>query len=339
MARGRGPLLAALTAGVAACGPIPTEVSNAPDERAALPDTGFVPSVGDLDAGALPDAGPQPPADPFEGRGRIETLQVGFLFTDGPQWQADRWVFTDLGADRIYAVRPGERATLLLMPAGRATGLALDSEGELVIAEGGRRRLSRVTEGRTEALLTAFEGRRLNSPNDLIVRKDGTVYFTDPHWGILRDPDARELPFNGVFRIDPSGRVHREWCDPWRGHALTARPNGIALAPDERTAYVSDDRGARIMVFDVEPSGALLGPRAEWATHEGPGGLAVDEAGNVFVASSEGIEAFDRHGAYWGVLALPHASNVAFGGEDGRSLFVTGGETIRRIRLTRPGLP
>ena len=202
------------------------------------------------------------------------------------------------------------------------------------MAEHGRRQVARLeADGGDTSIARRWDSRRLNSPNDLAVRSDGSIYFTDPPWGIVDRPDARELDFNGVFRIDADGELHLEAAWPDRGFDETPRPNGVALSPSETTLYVSDDRGARVWRYDVESTGALRGPTEEIGTRPVPDGLAVDRDGNLFVATSEGVDVFDAEGEPWGLIPVAGASNVAFGDEDGRSLFITAGSSVYRVRL------
>jgi gluconolactonase len=177
-----------------------------------------------------------------------------------------------------------------------------------------------------------FEGARLNQPNDITVRSDGTIYFTDPAFG---DAAAQaELDFRGVFRIAPDGRLTAEY----RGET-SETPNGLALSPDESLLYVTDYAAGLVRVFDVAPDGSLSKART-FANVAGPDGMAVDEDGNLFIASYVGgaIEVFAPDGEQWGIIDLPaSSSNCAFGGADGRTLYITTGPALYRVTLARPG--
>ena len=273
-------------------------------------------------------------ASPLDGIGELEYLELaaGFVFTEGPQWlEAEQTLaFTDIPIDTIYAYSGGT-VTVRRMPSGNANGLAVDASGSLIAAQHGTRSVTR--DG--VAIAEMFEGQRLNSPNDVVVASDGTIYFTDPPFGI--NDNQRELDFMGVFRIAPGGALTVEH----RG-ALTERPNGVALSPDGATLYVADSSAARrVYKFPVLAGGAL-GPREIFTEISGSGdGLAIDAAGNVFVAASAGVEVFAPDGTKWGTITLldTQPSNVAFGDADHKTLYITARTTVQKVRLANAGLP
>jgi gluconolactonase len=285
------------------------------------------PAGDDAPAADAPDFG-----DPLAGAGAVELVQSGFLFTEGPQWREAQGelVFSDVQGNTIYRFPPGGGvAVSLLNPSNNSNGIAIDGAGMLVAAHHGSRN---VTRGGT-AIASTFEGKKLNSPNDVIVADDGTIYFTDPPYGIQ---DAqRELDFCGVFRVSPGGTLTAEY----RG-ALTTRPNGVGLSPDGSTLYVADTSDGKVYRYPVQAGGAL-GARAVFAQTSGnPDGFAIDVAGNVFVSTSTGIEAFSPTGARWGVIAVPmQPANCAFGDADHRTLYITARTAVYRVRLAHPGLP
>jgi gluconolactonase len=269
--------------------------------------------------------------DPLAGIGTVEMVQGGFQFTEGPQWReagADL-VFTDIPASTIYRYQPGGGAPVVLVnPSNNANGLAVDGNGALLAAEHGSRSVTRA--GATVA--STFEGKRLNSPNDVIVADDGTIYFTDPPYG-LSGPS--ELGFMGVFRVAPNGTVTAEH----RG-GLAARPNGIGMSPDGTALYVADTADGNLYRYPVQPGGAL-GQRTVLApTAGGPDGLAIDVAGNIFVTTNAGVEVFAPSGSRWGAIAVPmQPANCAFGDADHRTLYITARSTLYRVRLAHAGLP
>jgi streptogramin lyase len=168
------------------------------------------------------------------------------------------------------------------MPSNNSNGLALDGAGKLVAAEHGSRSVTR--DG--AAIATVFETKKLNSPNDVIVAGDGTIYFTDPPYGIPSG-QTQELAFNGVFRIAPNGTLTAEHMGP-----TSSRPNGIGLSPDGKTLYVADTADGNLYRFTVGTDGALSNRTVHAMTSGGPDGLAIDSGGNIFVTTSVGVEGF-----------------------------------------------
>jgi gluconolactonase len=272
------------------------------------------------------------PADPLIGIGSVELVQGGYMFTEGPQWREAEEVllFTDIPATTIYQYTPGGGApTVFRMPSGESNGLAIDSNGAVISAQHNNHQIAR--DG--VEIVSIFESNRLNSPNDVIVASDGTIYFTDPPFGLPMGTTAQ--PFNGVFRIAPSGDVTAEH----RG-AMTERPNGIGLSLDGKTLYVADTADGKVWGFPIETSGAL-GTRAMVAqTSGGADGLAIDSAGNIFVATTAGVEVFAPSGSKWGTIAAPmQPSNVAFGDVDHKTLYITARTALYKVRLANAGEP
>lgn len=277
--------------------------------------------------------------DPLIGIGTVELVRGGFMFVEGPQWRASEGdlLFSDIPANVIRRLM-GSAVTTFRQPSDNSNGLALDSAGRLYAAEHGSRSLTRTrADGTRETLASTFmemgAARRLNSPNDLIVRSDGTVYFTDPPYGI--DPASQqELSFNGVFRRSNAGALTAEW----RG-ARTSRPNGIALSPDERTLYVTDTADGRVRAFDVGADGALTNERTLATTSGNPDGMTVDRDGNLFVTTQTGVQVFAPSGRLWGTIAVAmQPANCAFGDADARTLYITARTALYRVRLARAGL-
>ncbi len=276
---------------------------------------------------------------PLVGIGEVELVDDGgLLFSEleGPQWMPDEGVllFSDILADTIYQLGAADDITVFRKPSDSSNGLAVDPEGRLIAAESGTRRVTRTeTDGTVTSIADRFEGSRLNQPNDIVVRSDGTIYFTDPAFG---EADAQaELDFRGVFRIAPGGELTAEY----RGDS-SETPNGIAMSPDESLLYVTDYAAGSVRVFEVARSGSLSEPRT-FVSVAGPDGMAVDEAGNLFIASYDGrgIEVFASDGEHLGTIPIQGApSNCAFGGADGRILYVTTGRALYRVTLEDPGL-
>ncbi len=276
--------------------------------------------------------------DPLAGIGTVEQVAGGFMFVEGPQWLAARGslVFSDIPASTIRELTPPSTITIFRMPSDNSNGLAVTPDGDLLAAEHGTRRVSRsaIDGSGVTAVVSTFEGARLSSPNDVIARSDGTIYFTDPPYGIA-DAD-RELDFMGVFRVPAGGDAA---IAEWRG-ALTARPNGIGLAPDEHTLYVSDTDEGVVRAWTVEADGALSGERTLTTDTPGADGLAVDAAGNLYVATTAGIRVIAPDGTTWGTIAVAEQpANCAFGGDDARTLYITARTGLYRVTLSRPGIP
>jgi gluconolactonase len=289
---------------------------------------------------------------------RLEVLAEGFSWTEGPVWdrKAGRLLFTDIPANAVHAWSEAGALELFLKPSGYtgsaaftgrepgANGLAFDAQGRLVLCQHGDRRISRLeADGSFTTLADRYDGKRFNSPNDLVYASNGDLYFTDPPYGLpktFEDP-ARELPFCGVYRLAKGGKVELLVRD------LKA-PNGIALSPDEKTLYVaqSDPSRAVYMAYDRQGDGRLANGRVlfdatPWVGKERPGlpdGLKVDREGNLFATGPGGVHVFTAAGEHLGTLAtgVPTA-NCAFG-DDGKTLYVTANRKLARIRLTTTGL-
>ena len=274
------------------------------------------------------------PTSPLEPPGQLTMVGSGYTFTEGPHASPliGGVLFSDIQGNTIYRW-PGSGAPVVWrMPSGNANGLSSDGAGWILACEHGNRRISLGINNSPTTVVDRFEGARLNSPNDITVRSDGTIYFTDPPYGIQ---DAqRELAFMGVFRIAPGGALTAEH----RG-ALTDRPNGIALSPDERLLYVGDSEANVVRVFDVATDGSLSNRRMFVTTATTPDGMAVDTEGNLYVATSAGVEVYAPTGSRWGAIAVPmQPSNVAFTGDGSQTLFITARTAVFTIWVRVPGL-
>jgi gluconolactonase len=277
---------------------------------------------------------------------RLERIAGGFEFTEGPVWTPDgALLFSSPNTNAIYRWQePGvvglhrAKSGYAGLDVGRyhqpgSNGLAFDPEGLLTICQHGNRRVLRVNpHGDTTVLADRYEGKRLNSPNDLVYRSDGTLFFTDPPFG-LADPGDAELGFSGVYRAR-DGAVELVTDE-------LAGPNGIAFSPDERLLYVGNWDPERKVVLRVDPEtggGDVLFDMTDAPGEEAIDGIKVDTDGNLYVCGPGGIWLLSPDGEHLGTLALPEAPhNLAWGDPDGRALYVTAETSVYRIRLNAKG--
>jgi gluconolactonase len=277
-----------------------------------------------------------PPANPLAGIGQVTLVGNGYQFTEGPQWResANEFVFSDIDGNTIYHWPGSGTPTVFRMPSGSSNGLAIDSQNVLLACEHGNRRVARGDSATPTTVVDRFEGSRLNSPNDVVVRYDGTIYFTDPPYGIQ---DAqRELSFMGVFRISSlTGSLTAE-----RRGALSERPNGIAIAPSQERLYVGDSEANLVRAFDIGFDGVLANARVFIPSVAGPDGMAVDVDGNLYIAASAGVAVYAPDGTLWGTISVPmQPANVAFGGNDHRTLLITARTAVYQVRTPLVGMP
>ncbi|MGH7353347.1 MAG: SMP-30/gluconolactonase/LRE family protein [Candidatus Rokuibacteriota bacterium] len=274
----------------------------------------------------------------------FERLGTGFLFTEGPLWHPTGkfLIFSDMPGDHMRRWSARDGVTTFRKPSNMANGNAYDRQGRLVTCE---HATSRVTltrpDGTIVPLATHFRSSQLNSPNDIVCRSDGSLYFSDPPYGRAKFYGVerpQELPFQGVYRVV---------ADPASPELLVDdfdRPNGLCFSLDERRLFVNDTARRHIRVFDVTPTGTLAGGRV-WAETRGdkpgaPDGMKLDTAGNVYCCGPGGIHVFDRDANLLEVLEVPeHTANFAWGDDDYRSLFLTASTSLYRVRRTVPGLP
>jgi sugar lactone lactonase YvrE len=266
--------------------------------------------------------------------GDPEQLATGFQFLEGPVWHPDGYLFfSDIPASRIYKWSDNQ-AEVWRDPSGNSNGLTLDREGRLIACEHGGRRVSRAVDGTIEPIAEYYEGRRLNSPNDVVMRSDGVIYFTDPPYGI--EPEQREQPCNGVYRILTDGTIERLIDD-------FDRPNGLAFSPDESILYIDDSPRRHVRAFDVRPDGTLANSRIiADMDHPQPGspdGMKIDQEGHLYVTGATGVWVFEPDGTPLGVIALPERPANCAWGDDYYSLYITARTSLYRIRTKVPGRP
>lgn len=254
----------------------------------------------------------------------------GFGFVEGPVWTPDgALLFSDIPNSRIHRWRSGELG-VYREPSGQSNGLTLDTEMRLIACEHENRRVSRGTDAGVDAVVTHYDGRRLNSPNDVVVRSDGRIFFTDPPYGIKEE--QRELPFNGVFTVSPGGEA-----------ALLAtdfdRPNGLAFSPDERTLYIADTARRHVRAFDAGVDGSLSHGRVFAEAREGgrPDGMKVDRDGRLYVCATT-VQVFAADGRPLGDIECPQLpANCTWGG-DGSTLFITARTAVYSTRIETVGI-
>jgi gluconolactonase len=257
----------------------------------------------------------------------VGKIAHGFDYTEGPVWSLEGFLlFSDNVTNRLEKWEPGKGVSDLGERPGGASGNAYDEKGRLYTCEFRARRVTRTDKkGKVEVLAERFEGKRLNAPNDIVVRRDGNVYFTDPAFG--NQQDTRELDFYGVYRITTKGEL--EAVARWK-----TRPNGIALSPNGRVLYVADSDERSIHEFDLDRGGVASNDRVFIAKTDGvPGGIRTDEKGNLYVAAQE-VSVYSPEAKLLANIALPETpSNLAFGDADFASLFVTAHTSVYRIRI------
>jgi gluconolactonase len=287
---------------------------------------------------------------------RIEKLAEGFDWSEGPVWsKPDRYLlFSDVPRNTVFQWREGQQVHVYLNPSGYtgktpgaadqgSNGLLRDADGRLVLCQHGDRRVARLEpDGSFKTLADRYDGKRFNSPNDGVYRSNGDLYFTDPPYGLrgLNNDPAKEIPFNGVYRVARDGTV-----------TLLTRemtfPNGIAFAPGEKTLYVanSDFAHPHWMAFEVKDDGTLGKGRVfhdatAWlkAGKKGlPDGMKVDQAGNLFATGPGGIHVFSPEGNHLGTLNTGEATANCAWGDDGATLYITADMYLCRIRLATRG--
>ena len=285
---------------------------------------------------------------------KIEKLADGFAFIEGPIWiheEGGVLLFSDIPRNQIMKWTPSGNVTEFRKPSGytgppeRASaysgsnGLTLDKQGRLIICEHGDRRVTRLEkDGKVTVLASQYEGKKLNSPNDAVYRSDGSLYFTDPPYGLASEKD-QELDFSGIYRIKPDGQLELL-------SKKLSRPNGLAFSPDEKTLYVSNsDPQQRLwMAYDVAEEGTLSNGRVlldvTAEKDEGlPDGLKVDTQGIIYATGPGGIWIISPQGKHLGTIKPnENPANCHWGDTDGKTLYMTAKTGLYRIRLINPGI-
>lgn len=278
-----------------------------------------------------PGAPPPPPTNPLDGIGALQPVATGLLFTEGALWDADEgalW-FTDLEGDQLWRLAPGEGATLVRDASERFTnGMAFDHDGRRLECQHRTQRLVRIeADGSETVLADTWQGLRLNSPNDVVVGPDGSIYFGDAAIGAFArfgdvDPADMPLGFRGLYRLDPAGTLHLL-------DSGFVEPTGIELSPAATTLYVSDWGTGRVHAYPVHDDGST--GAGEVINEEMPmaDGMCSDAHGNLYVTTHQGLWVLRPNGTPWGLVPVPEEpSNCTFGGEGRTTLYVTAGTSV-----------
>ncbi|MBI5690502.1 MAG: SMP-30/gluconolactonase/LRE family protein [Verrucomicrobia bacterium] len=273
---------------------------------------------------------------------KVERLATDFTFVEGPVWikEGGYLVFSDIPKDELRRWSPSGGVTVFRQPSRNANGNTIGLTGRLLTCEHSGRRVALLEkDGTLKTLVDAFEGRKLNSPNDAVVKSDGTVWFTDPEYGLKTNPttkkkEGKEQPGNFVYRHDPrTGRTTAVVRD-------FDQPNGLAFSPDEKLLYVADSGTPKhIRVFSVRGDGTLDGGRVFCTLDQGvPDGIRVDQDGRLWSSSGDGVQIFAPDGRRIGRILVPEsAANLCFGGPDGRTLFITARKSLYAVKTAVRG--
>ena len=281
------------------------------------------------------------------GNAPVKQLATGFDWVEGPVWfgDADCLLFSDIPNNRIMRWNDEAGVSIFRAPSNYANGHTRDREGRLVSCEHGARRVTRTElDGSITVIADSFEGKRLNSPNDVVVKSDGTIWFSDPHYGIMTNYEGykaeQELPTT-VYRVDSATGAMNAMLTDFAG------PNGLAFSPDETKLYISDtgamfDENAErhIRVFDVSADGALSGGEVFHTINPGASdGFRADSDGNIWSSAADGVHCINPSGVLIGKIFVPElVSNVCFGGRAKHRLFMTATTSIYSVILNREGV-
>jgi gluconolactonase len=300
---------------------------------------------------------------------KLERIATGFKWTEGPIWLNGSLYFAEIPSDSIRKWSPGSEVTMFITPSGYeghrpyggpepgSNGMTADVHGRLTVAGHAQRDVYRLEnlnpDSRLTILAEGYKGKKLNSPNDLVYRSDGSLYFTDPPYGLRTQSDqdpAKQLNVNGVYRI-PNAVDQQAGAKPNSSELQLLvsdlpRPNGIAFSPDEKYLYVDNSEPKKVwMRYTVQSNGSLTEARLFYdATSDqrpgAPDGMKVDQKGNVYSTGPGGVWIFTPEGKPLGIILMPEkASNVAWGGGDRKTLYITDSSSIYRVRLNIPGAP
>ncbi len=279
------------------------------------------------------------------GNAPLQKLATGFDWVEGPVWFGDAncLLFSDIPNNRIMRWTPGIGVSTYRQPSNFSNGHTRDCQGRLISCEHGTRRVTRTEhDGTITVIADSYNGKKLNSPNDVVVKSDSSIWFTDPHYGIMTNYEGykaeQELSCN-VYRVDAAtGRLEAVVKD-------LACPNGLAFSPDERRLYISDtgrmfeNDPTHIRAFDVTENGSLSNDRIfQSVSHGVADGMRVDTDGNLWSSAGDGVHCFDASGALLGKILVPETvSNLCFGGRGKHRLFIAATTSVYAVSLNRSG--
>ena len=271
---------------------------------------------------------------------KIKRVATGFNFTEGPVWFAEEkyLLFSDIPANKILKLTFYGQVTVFRWSSGNSNGLTRDKQGRLIACEHSNRRVTRTEiDGSITVLADRFQGKKLNSPNDVVVKSDGAIYFTDPPYGIK--PDQQEQTIQGVYRLFPETKELILVADDFDG------PNGLAFSPDESKLYIDDSASScrHVRVFDVEADGSLSNGQIFHSMNiikpGTPDGMKVDAYGHIYCTGPGGVWVFDPEGNHLGTIVTPEIpANCAWGDDDLKSLYITAYTSIYKLRVNIPGI-
>jgi gluconolactonase len=274
----------------------------------------------------------------------LELLAGGFEFTEGPIWHPyeKHLTFSDIPNNQMRRWTPDGTVTMFRDPSNKANGNTYDREGRMLTCEHATSRVTRTAaDGRITVLASHYNGQELNSPNDIVVKSDGHIYFTDPtygrmtYYGVVR---PTQLNYQGVYRMDEDGGNLTLLAADFQ------QPNGLCFSLDEHRLFVNDSDGMHVRVFDVRSDGRLSGGSV-WAELTGdgeglPDGMKIDSAGNLYCCGPGGLHVFAPDARYLGVIRVPEVvANFTWGDDDLKSLFLTASGKLYRVRTRTPGVP
>lgn len=257
----------------------------------------------------------------------IEKLAEGFNFTEGPVWMDGKLLFSDIPENKVYQWTEEKGTEVFLEPSGNSNGLSLDSEGNLLLAQHGKRRVARIVDGVETAIADTFEVKKLNSPNDITIHSDGSIYFTDPPYGI--EEDEEELGFYGIYKLTLEGDI--TLLDK-----SLIRPNGLAFSLDEKHLYVADSQERKIYVWNVDDKGNIYGKKLfidmKSDKRGAADGMKMGNDGLLYATGPGGIWIIDDQGNAVATVDVPGQTTNCNWGPEGEILYITSGNAVYRMK-------